>query len=256
MKIQGKYIKIIWVSFIALTALIWIGTVNYRKKSQIKELIVEVKNSGEVESMISVQKVEEILQKSFGFSLIGSQVKDLNIDRVEHTLEQDPSIAKVKAYLDAKNRLQITVFQREPILRIRDNSGGDYYLDASGKKFPWSREYTPRVMVATGNIPPYQEDFEGKEKSTHKDLINMMRFLQQNEFWNKYLQQIHVNEAREFVLIPLIGTHKILFGDAIDLEKKFEKLKIFYDEAIPYKGWREYEVIDVRFKGQVIGRKS
>lgn len=255
MKIQGKYIRIAWVSFIVLTIVLLLAAVARRKNSQIKELNVAIKKSDDLENMVSEAHVKDLVTKAFGSNLINTQIEDIDIGRIEQAIELDPAITKADVYLDAKNRLQINIKQREPILRIRDNNGADYYLDLKAKKFPWSKEFTPRVLVATGNIPPYQEDFQQKERSTLKDLVILTHFIQENEFWNTFIQQIYVTDKSEFVLVPLVGSHKILFGNAEDIESKFQKLETFYKEALPYKGWNEYDVVDVRFKGQVIGRK-
>ena len=101
----------------------------------------------------------------------------------------------------------------------------------------------------------YQEDFEKKERSILKDLVNLTRFIRENEFWNKMIQQVHVTDKNEFILIPLVGNHKIMFGDADEMEAKFHKLEIFYNQGLTYKGWQEYDVVDIRYKGQVVGRK-
>jgi cell division protein FtsQ len=46
-----------------------------------------------------------------------------------------------------------------------------------------------------------------------------------------------------------------MFGDADDMDEKFHKLEIFYNQGLTYKGWQEYDVVDIRYKGQVVGRK-
>lgn len=255
MKLQGKYIRILWVVFIALTLIGIVTTVARKKASEISELKIEIKNAEATEKIVSEKHIEEVITKAFGSNLVGTQVQDLEISRVEQAVETDPYVGDAQAYLDTKNRLQVAVYQREPILRIKDMSGADYYLDQSGHKFLWSKNYTPRILVATGNIPAYQEDFMSKDKSVIKDLFQLNNFIREDKFWNKMVQQIHVNNYGEFVLVPAIGSHKILFGNISDMDEKFKKLQIFYNEGITYTGWRAYDVLDIRFKQQVIGRR-
>jgi cell division protein FtsQ len=64
--------------------------------------------------------------------------------------------------------------------------------------------------------------------------------------------QIFVSSNGDFILAPLIGDQKIVFGKYEDAQDKIQNLKIFYREAMPYEGWRKYRSIDVRFRGQVI----
>lgn len=255
MRIQGKHIRLAWVSFFALTLIVILVTIARKKKSEVKELVVTIKNGGDNEKIVSEKHIEDVINKALGSNLIGLSVADLDISHIENAVESDPYVGKADAYLDTYNRLQVAVYQREPILRVKDAAGNDYYLDQSGHKFLWSKNYTPRVMIATGNIPPYQEDFQTKEKSLLKDLVILNDKIQSDEFWSKMIQQIHVNNYGEFILVPAIGTHKILFGNIAEMDDKFKKLETFYKEGITYTGWKTYDVLDVRFKQQVVGKR-
>jgi cell division protein FtsQ len=255
MRISGKYIRLGWVAFFVIAGILLLAAVARRKNSVIKELKVEVKKSSDLEAMITDGHVEDLIKKAFGSNLVNTQIEDLEIGRVEQVLEQDPSVADADAYMDANNCLRVKIKQREPILRIRDNNGSDYYLDEKGKKFPWSKVFTPRILVATGSIPAYQEDYQAKENSTLKNLVVLTEFLKENEFWNTMIQQVYVTDKQEFILVPLVGSHKIMFGDIDNMEDKFHKLDIFYHQGLAYKGWQEYDAVDVRYKGQVVGRK-
>jgi cell division protein FtsQ len=69
--------------------------------------------------------------------------------------------------------------------------------------------------------------------------------------------QIHLKKDGDFVLIPLVGGQKIIFGSAFtdeEVREKFKKLKIFYKEAIPYEGWDKYEEISLKYKKQIVCR--
>ena len=49
------------------------------------------------------------------------------------------------------------------------------------------------------------------------------------------------------------------FGSAnsrSEVESKFEKLKVFYKEAMPYEGWRKYDEISLKYNGQIVCKKK
>jgi len=69
------------------------------------------------------------------------------------------------------------------------------------------------------------------------------------------IEQIHVSNQGEMTLVPKIGDQKIFFGKLADADKKLEKLRIFYQEGMPYEGWRKYKSIDVRYAGQIVCKK-
>jgi cell division protein FtsQ len=69
------------------------------------------------------------------------------------------------------------------------------------------------------------------------------------------ISQIHLKSNGDFVLIPLVGGQKIIFGSANsdeEVKDKFEKLKVFYKEAIPFEGWNKYEEISLKYKKQIV----
>jgi cell division protein FtsQ len=66
---------------------------------------------------------------------------------------------------------------------------------------------------------------------------------------------VHVNNAGEFILVPLIGDQKIILGNARRLENKFDRLKTFYKKAMPYVGWQQYRSINLKFNGQVVCKR-
>ena len=52
-----------------------------------------------------------------------------------------------------------------------------------------------------------------------------------------------------------MGSHKIILGSAHDLEKKFEKLKVFYRKGLEKVGWDRYQTINLKFENQVVCTK-
>ena len=117
---------------------------------------------------------------------------------------------------------------------------------------PLSKHFTARVVVATGSIPVYVPDFLEREKHLLRQLFLLSTELRKDAFLNAMIGQIFVSSNGDFILAPLIGDQKIVFGKYEDAQDKIQNLKIFYREAMPYEGWRKYRSIDVRFRGQVI----
>jgi cell division protein FtsQ len=141
------------------------------------------------------------------------------------------------------------------MLRILDQNGGNYYLDEKGIKMPPSNNFTARVLVATGNIAPYTPEFMQKKRNTLKDLVTITKAILKDDFLADNIQQVHVNNAGEFILVPLIGDQKIILGNARRLENKFDRLKTFYKKAMPYVGWQQYRSINLKFNGQVVCKR-
>lgn len=103
-----------------------------------------------------------------------------------------------------------------------------------------------RIMVATGNI---------EKEFAKNDLYNFVLFLQKDRFWNDQIVQIYVNADHDVELVPLVGNQRILLGSLDDYPEKLEKLRLFYDQAIPKVGWEKYSMINLKYKNQIVCTK-
>ena len=179
------------------------------------------------------------------------------MERVERVLQSDPFISKADVYVDAQSKINIDIEQREPLLRIIDKNGANYYLDENGVKMPLSKHFAARVLVATGNIPPYTPDFlTSKNKGLLRDIYNLSEHILDDNFLHRQIEQLYVDSKGEVTLVPKVGNQKIHLGLCDNFENKLDNLKTFYKEGIPYIGWHKYRAIDLRYKGQVIGKKK
>ncbi|MDX1911993.1 MAG: cell division protein FtsQ/DivIB [Saprospiraceae bacterium] len=250
-----RYERLAWMMFLFIVGMIWL-IARQRKASTFAEgLQVTVKELPGGNKLISERDVRQALLTAFGSDLENSELATLEVERMERVLEGDPFVKNADAYIDQNNQVHIHIEQREPLLRVLDNNGGNYYLDATGKKMPPSKNFAARVIVATGNVSPYTPEFREKRRSTLKDLFLLAQTLLADEFLADFIQQIHVNNAGEFTLVPLIGDQKIVLGPARKLDEKLRNLKIFYQEAMPYEGWRKYETINLKYSGQVVCKR-
>ena len=241
------------LSALVVLILLILTAVGRRKNSQIREMAIAVAEVKGEQASMDVESIRRLLQKSFGFGFAGKKVEELDIHRIEAVLEQDPFVADAEVWVDARYVLHVLLHPRIPILRIMDGKGQDYYLDAEGNRMPKSPKFWARTLVATGDIPPYVPDF--KERSTYalKDLYLLSLDILEDPYLLGLTEQIHL-ESGEFILYPKIGRQQILLGKYEHIPSKFDRLKRFYRDVLPYKGFR-YKTIDLRYRGQVVGKK-
>ncbi len=247
--------RLIFVCGVLLTAVIIIAAISRKSDADIREIKTDIKPLSNGRNLLSDREIQAALFKGFGSELRGATVNNIEIQRAEEILKNEPFIANANVYLDAGNHLHIYVEQREPMVRLIDETNKQYYLDAEGIQMPMSRYFTARVLVATGKIPAFDADFKEKKVSIVKDIYEIAAKIKANAFMLAMTEHIFVNDIGDYVLIPNVGTHKINLGKNEDIEDKFERLKIFLKEGLPYEGWNKYEVISLKYRGQVIGKK-
>ena len=66
------------------------------------------------------------------------------------------------------------------------------------------------------------------------------------------IDQVNVIGQNHFELIPKLGDQIVLFGDEKDLEKKFQKFKLFYKKIVPEYGWKKYNKIKLYYDNQIV----
>lgn len=248
----GAMKRIGWTAMLLLTAVLVISAIEYKQTSTIKTVDISIEPLGDTTLLIQQGDVMLSLDRSFGYRFDERPIKAVDVERIERVLEEEPFIKDADVYINAANIIKINITQRQPILRVIDKNGLNYYLDEEGFKMPLSKHFTTRTLVATGNIPPHVPDFLEREKHILKDLFALTQMILADDFWSTMIEQVYISNSGDFVFVPMIGDQRIIFGRIQDAEEKFRNLKAFYDRAVPVYGWKKYQTINLKFKGQVI----
>lgn len=195
---------------------------------------------------------------------LGKPVLSIDVKRVENGILANTLIKDCEVYSTIDGKINIDVWQREPVVRIIDKRGKNYYLDNEGSVISPSKRFTPHLLVVNGNIhTPFKPisveninnpKYNGKAERL-RDIHQLALFISGNEFWNAQIEQIYVNNKGEFELIPRIGPHIIEFGKIDNYERKFSKLWTFYKEGLSHVGWNKYIHINLKYKDQIVCTK-
>jgi len=205
--------------------------------------------------------------KSTGNILKGQHLGSIDFERIEREIKRQSYVANAQAYMTLDGVVEIDVVQRQPILRIFNEKGESFYLDGLGNLMPLNPTFSARVLVASGSI---QEPFSKKVcyltdsvrkkdsmeyHSVMNNLYKLSAYITKDKFLKAQIEQIFVDPNGEFELIPRVGTHTILMGGADNLEDKFERLFVFYRMGLSKTGWSRYNIINIKFKNQVVCSK-
>lgn len=244
--------RLLWVAMLFVSAAFVISAVAKKGASPVQEVNIEVAPLQDGNLLITGDDIRLTIERSFGFPLENLSIARVDVDRLERVLEAEPFILDADVFVDARNKVNIKVEQRLPVLRIIDHNGLNYYLDGSGSRMPLSPHFSARVIVATGNIPPHVPDFREKKDYLLNQIFDLAETIRKDAFLFPFIQQIYVNNRSEITLVPTVGNQKISLGWCRNVEEKLENLKIFYQEGLPYEGWQKYRHIDLKYDGQVV----
>jgi len=257
---------VIWTFLIAYIVAIMSFVTDRTKKvlcNDIKVFVVD----GENNAFVTQDDMKDLLNKP-GNTVLGSPINIINTKEIEEIIQKNSAVKKAEVYVTINGDLRVDVDQRNPIVRVINRKNQSYYIDDDGTKMSLSRKYSSHVLVANGHIVEHFEInktnvsvCENKEENPKKnyvvcDLFVLSKFIYDDEFWRSQIEQIYVNEANEFELIPRVGAHLILFGSIDNYERKFRNLKIFYEQGLNNIGWNKYEKINLKFDNQIVCTKK
>ncbi len=264
MKISKRKIgRFFFILFIVLSPVV-VGAVLYHVNSSESEISCgEIKvnflRRGEGD-LVSEAEVRKLIADYCDSMTVGSG--GLQIAHLEALLEEIPAVKNAEVYRKINGELFVEVEQRVPICRVYELSGRGYYLDESCEIFPLVLGVSARVPVVNGFLnEPYEkrrgllQNDSVRQISKLDDIHALFGVIRKESFRSALVEQVWVNESGEFELIPKIDDHTILFGDTTQMEGKFNKLKVFYEEGLNTKGWNAYRTVDLRFKNQIICKK-
>ncbi len=224
------------------------------KKQSVKCAKIEILIPG-ADNFIEIEEIDAILKQNQG-DLIGRNLERINLHEIEKSIAANPYIGFVKVYADMNGTVFVEVKQRQPVLRILNAGGQDYYVDSDGLKMPVSPNFTANVLVATGNI---LEGFNGRVDTlmtaTAKDLYKTAMFVKKDTLWDAQIEQLHINEKADIEMVPRVGNQRIVLGNAKDIEAKMANLLAFYKQAMPKVGWNAYRTINLKYINQIVCEK-
>jgi cell division protein FtsQ len=210
---------------------------------------------------ITQREIRKFLDEELEGGYIGVQIDSINLTRIEEILDSKSAILKSQAFTTKDSILNVVVTQKKPIVRFQKGTKGFYAVEDCSL-FPLQSTYTSHVMVVDGYIPlKIEHGYLGKPDTEEgcrwlKGIVGLVKYINASRTWQSKIVQITVQEDGNLVLIPREGRERFLFGQACDMEKKFEKMELYYKGIREEKGEDAYRTVDLRFEGQIICRKD
>jgi cell division protein FtsQ len=235
---------------------LWMHSIKEQRIQKSQSLQIKIFAGDADEQLLETKDVLSWFHEFYKGDVRKIPTYNLNLKRLEEYILSQSLVRKADIYLDAKNLLHADIYQRSPLMRVLDISGNQYYLDEDGYKIPVSNKYASRVLVATGQLARIEgKRWVAKEKIYYSSLVKIAKAIRNDTFVRSLVEQIDMDGNGEFTLIPKVGNEKIFLGNADLIEDKFERLKLFYKENMGRQGWNVYQLVNLKFKGQVIGKK-
>jgi cell division protein FtsQ len=259
--------KILHISFWSGMVLLIFVVLGFTKKSQSELVCSGVEIEVDYSNHMFFLKNEDVLDQlkmSSNFP-VGKMLREIDLHEIENLLVSIPEVKSAEVFKSINGTIGIRITQRTPIVRVLNLNGKNFFIDADGYQMKVTGRYFPRVLVVNGYVSEPELDLSAMEIEKDSalaaslkmdDIYKMALFINNDPFWKAQIQEMYFNAEGEIELVPVVGQHRIIFGDAQHMEEKFNKLFVFYKDGLKKSGWNKYETVNLKYKNQVVCRKK
>ncbi len=263
---KGKWKIVGWAFFaIAISTLLFFAR-KQQQEAVVKDPVITISVIDENAFLTETELLTRLKRNNLVYP--GQKVQDLNTTAIEAFIRKMHEVETVEVFKRLGGVWDVRVKVRQPIARVFNKFGESFYVDVQGATMAPSPNFTARVLVFSGNISDKNDSLTVPEiinnaslKSSRNldEIYRISNYVCNDPFLQAQIGQVHRDRWGSFTLIPLVGDQEIIFGSANsdkDVKEKMEKLKVFYQEGLPYAGWSKYETINLKYKDQIVCKKK
>ncbi len=227
-----------------------------QKSKRCKGIIVKLDENAEY-PFFNEQDIKDLITLKGVDAVEGMAFSEIHLKGLEKRVMKNRLIKNCQVFRDLSGNLVVSIEQQRPIGRLvalsvsgktlNASQGG--YLTETGEMVPLSARFAARTVLVSGEFFSKKQNLANPKG---QQLIAFLKALQQNPFWKAQVAEVIVANDSELTLVPQVGQHQIEFGLPDDIDVKFEKLKIFYKNILPLKGWEKYKRVSVKFRNQIV----
>ena len=252
-----KILLIIPVLYLILIPVFLVSSANSRR---CKGISIDIKDSSDYH-FVTKRQLLNLVYGSTG-KITGKPVKDVSVSEIESKINGLRELKEAEVYMTIDGTIHVYANQRNPVMRVMPNGGGDFFIDHDGVVVRKRNLYTPRLHIVEGNVNISSAMLNGVsvldtsiKNSILKDIYYLVEYINDNSFWSAQIDQIYVDNNDQIDLIPRVGNHVIHLGTTENLEGKLRNLATLYDKVLPEVGWNKYSVINLEYKDQIVCKK-
>lgn len=241
MKKLAQYLILLTLTVLLSSGIIW---ANRQAKDEVcKGVVIDISNADSLSFVTKGGILKEL--SLLDMRIEGEKLAHIDTEAIEHGLERSEYLENVECSILNNGMILIQATQMVPIMRIFDGSDS-YYVNRFGKRMHATAKYHIDVPVVEGH---FTRDFSPLA------LVPLITYVQQDKMLNSLVTMYSVRDSSNIFIVPCIYGHVVNIGNVHDLDNKFAKLKQFYREVMPVKGWLTYDTISVKWNHQIVATR-
>lgn len=183
---------------------------------------------------------------------IGVMADSVNYAELSEALRALPYIDQVRISMGIRGTLNFRITERSPIALLADGSER-IYIAEGGFKLPIMDGKVVDVPVLYGfSAHPMADTLKSEAFEQVEAFLTEAR---ENEIGWATISEVAWTEREGVTALSHENGVKLVFGEG-NFEEKLKHWEAFYSEIIPREGIRSFHSIDLRFRDQIVTRKS
>ena len=257
LRLNWKYCALIVIDLVIAVYLVFAMT-SWNKPDEKPRLCnkVEINIEDENENgFLKTAEVKTLLEKKSLYPL-NRRTDEINTREIENILLKTAFVNTAQCYITTEGNVKLSLTQRTPIVRVKAESGEDYYIDDNGGVMPNS-QYTSDMIIVTGLL---------NKQYACKYISILASTIMADDLWRNQIEQINVLKDKTIEIVPRVGDHIINIGMLPNsryperrkelvsefVKKQLQRIELFYKYGLSEAGWNKYSYISVEFANQVI----
>ncbi|MDE2770956.1 MAG: cell division protein FtsQ/DivIB [Bacteroidota bacterium] len=180
----------------------------------------------------------------------------LTLQMIVDRLQRHPWIHSARAVCYPTGTTHVQIYERVPRLLVLTGNGDTaYYLDENGYMMPPAAHMVFDVPLVRGVPEPYHAVHPVKNPAVRNLLTLLPRIDSQMDI---LVSEFEIAENGLILIARAMGgdhTAVVRLGSE-DWEKRLDRLYDFWDKEVAGREDRVFDVIDLRFNGQIITREK
>lgn len=230
--------KHLFFATVFILAILMSAFAHFRNSRRLVEKVM-VNFESQGAQFLSDSLVDKLLIQNKG-GLPWKAKDSLALNMLETLLEDNPYVDNAEVYHFQQGILGVNIQEKSAVVRIQGTD--QYYLDKAGNQFPISNKHTPKVPLYMGTL----------EEEQKEDLLSLIDYIDKDPFLRNELASIHYRSNSYFIGLRSYG-FEVEIGMMRRIGEKLSKLKVFCAYHDNHRLKREYTLINLKFKNQVVG---
>ena len=244
--VRNLLLLVLSVALIAGIAYLLITPLRTTSTDRCQAVTVEIKSeSGGPALFLTGDRIADELARR-GIQLRGKRLDSIDLRQIEQTLLSMPIYKSAEAFIaPSSSSVQIRLIERFPLYIVQEESGKSYYVTQGKSTIPVSPTFAAYLPIVSGSVD---------SKTATGPVYDLMAALREDPYFTDYFGQVYVDAKDGIVLIPRIGTTRVIMGRGANWAEKLRKWRIFAESVLPKRGMNAFSYVHLDYGAQIVAR--